>query len=315
MILQTGMRTDIPAFYAQWFLNRLRAGFVDVRNPYNPHAVTRYRITPDVVDLIGFCTKNPAPMLPHLNALSRFGQYWFITITPYGRDIEPNVPPAARVIEDFRRLSDVVGPDSMGWRYDPILIDSSYTAERHIDAFDRMAKALSGATHTAVISFIDLYSKVRRNFPEAREVSAELRLKLGGAMAEIAKANGMTLRPCGEGSELAAFGADCSGCMTAAVFERALGRRLNVPAQARRGARKDCACLLSADIGAYNSCPHLCRYCYANADAAKVRANFRMHDPESSMLIGRLTDQDTVHMADQRSWLDDRVALDLSAAP
>ena len=94
MILQTGMRTDIPAFYTPWFLNRLRAGFVLVRSPYAPQRVTRYSLSPDVVDLIGFCTKNPGPMLPHLDALRPYaGQYWFVTLTPYGRDIEPNVPP------------------------------------------------------------------------------------------------------------------------------------------------------------------------------------------------------------------------------
>lgn len=113
MILHTGMRTDIPAFYTPWFLNRLREGFVLVRNPFDPSAVTRYRLEPSVVDLFCFCTKNPAPMLPHLAALEPFGQYWFVTITPYGRDIEPNVPPKEQVLESFLRLSEKLGPT--GW--------------------------------------------------------------------------------------------------------------------------------------------------------------------------------------------------------
>ena len=92
MIINTGMRTDIPAFYTDWFVNRLKAGFVLVRSPYNPRSVTRYRLSPDVVDLIGFCTKNPAPMLPYMDMLHPYGQYWFVTITPYGREIEPCVP-------------------------------------------------------------------------------------------------------------------------------------------------------------------------------------------------------------------------------
>lgn len=118
MIIQTGMRTDIPAFYAEWFVNRIKEGFVLVRNPYNPIQVTRYSLSPEVVDLIAFCTKNPAPMLSHMEALKPYGQYWFVTITPYGKEIELNVPPKELVMESFKRLSDIVGADSMGWLYD-----------------------------------------------------------------------------------------------------------------------------------------------------------------------------------------------------
>ena len=179
MIIQTGMRTDIPAFYTPWFLNRLREGYVLVRNPYDEQAVTRYRLTPDVVDLIAFCSKNPAPMLPHLEALREFGQYWFVTITPYGPGVEPHVPDKERVMEDFKHLSDLVGADSVGWRYDPILIDGTYSVERHIRDFEHMARTLSGYTESCVISFIDLYQKVKRNFPEVREVQKADRIALG----------------------------------------------------------------------------------------------------------------------------------------
>ena len=179
MIIQTGMRTDIPAFYAEWLANRLRAGYVLVRNPYNPVSVTRYSLSPEVVDAIGFCTKNPEPMLEYLPLLEPYGQYWFVTITPYGPDIEPNVPPTEAVISSFRALSARVGVDSMGWRYDPILLNGQWTVEKHIDAFRHMAAALEGSTRTCVISFIDLYEKVKRNFPEARRVAREQRIALG----------------------------------------------------------------------------------------------------------------------------------------
>ena len=138
MIIQTGMRTDIPAFYSDWFANRLREGFVLVRNPYNPSSVTRYDLNPDVVDMIGFCSKNPAPMLKYMDLLKPYGQYWFVTITPYGKEIEPNVPDKDAVIAAFCRMSEIVGVNSMGWRYDPILIDQDWTAERHIEAFSYM---------------------------------------------------------------------------------------------------------------------------------------------------------------------------------
>ena len=309
MIINTGQRTDIPAFYADWFVNRLKAGFVLVRNPYNPRSVTRYRLSPEVVDLIGFCTKNPAPMLPHMDLLRPYGQYWYVTITPYGKEIEPGVPDKREVLDSFRRLSDIVGPDRVGWRYDPVFISGNYPAERHIRAFEYMAQTLSGYTRTAVISFVDLYEKTKRNFPEVRPVTEEQRLLLGKAFVKIAGQYGMTVRPCGEGDELARFGADCSGCMTVAMYEQALGRRLKVPKTAP--ARKECACYLGGDIGAYNTCGHLCQYCYANNDAATVRRNLAAHDPESPLLIGHLEPGDQVHEAKQESWIDPQITMEL----
>ena len=308
MIINTGQRTDIPAFYSEWFANRLKAGFVLVRNPYNPISVTRYRLSPDVVDLIGFCTKNPAPMLPKMDLLRDYGQYWYVTITPYGKEIEPRVPDKREVLESFRQLSEIVGPERIGWRYDPVFISDAYPAERHIRAFEYMAKALEGYTHTAVISFVDLYEKTKRNFPEVRPVDPEQRLLLGKAFTETGRQYGMTIRPCGEGDELAQFGADCGGCMTVAMYEQALGRRLKVPKFVP--ARKECACYLGGDIGAYNTCGHLCRYCYANYDAETVRRNMAAHDPQSPLLTGHLMPGDQVHEARQESWIDPQISMD-----
>jgi len=309
MIINTGQRTDIPAFFSEWFVNRLKDGYVLVRNPYNPQSVTRYRLSPDVVDIIGFCTKNPEPMLPRMELLKPFGQFWYVTITPYGKEIEQRVPDKSKVLDTFRRLSDIVGPDRIGWRYDPIFVSAEYTLERHLKDFERMAKELFGSTHIAVISFIDLYEKTRRNFPEAREVTTGERLLLGKAMIEIAGNYGMTVYPCAEGRELAPFGADCGGCMTVAMYEKALGQRLKVPA--KTSAREQCVCYLGGDIGAYNSCGHLCRYCYANYDAETVGANMRKHDPKSPLLIGRLMPEDVVHEAKQESWIDRQIMMDL----
>ena len=309
MIINTGQRTDIPAFFSQWFANRLKAGFVLVRNPYNPKSVIRYRLTPDVVDLVGFCTKNPAPMLPYMDLLEPFGQWWYVTITPYGKDIEPNVPDKLKVLESFRQLSEIIGADRMGWRYDPIFISEEWSAERHIKAFEYIARTLEGYTHTAVISFIDLYEKTRKNFPEVQGVPDDERLRLGKAFVEIASRYGMTVRPCAEGTDLARFGADCSGCMTVAMYEKALRKNLIAPRFAP--ARKECACYLGSDIGAYNTCGHLCRYCYANYDAATVRHNMKLHDPESPLLIGHLLPDDEVRDAVQESWIDQSLTLGL----
>ena len=172
-----------------------------------------------------------------------------------------------------------------------------------------MAAALEGYTKTAVISFIDLYPKVKRNFPEAREVAREQRLALGREMVRIAASHGMVLKPCAEGDELAVYGADCGGCMRIADYERAIGRRLKAPK--RQGARSACACYLSCDIGAYNTCRHLCRYCYANAEPSKVLARSRLHDPKSPFLIGGYMDGDQIHDVPQRSWIDGQTRLTL----
>lgn len=301
MIINTGQRTDIPAFYADWFANRLREGFVCVRNPYYPDQVSRYRLDPSVVDCIGFCTKNPAPMFPYMDLLKDFGQYWFVTITPYARDVEPNVKDKHELLEDFKKLSGIVGVDSIGWRYDPIFITDKYSMEYHLRAFETIAAALDGFTKTAVISFIDLYAKVKRNFPEAREVTKEQRFALGKEMIKIASAHGMTLKPCAEGDELAPYGADCGGCMRIGDYEKAIGKKLNAPK--KKGARAECACYLSCDIGAYNTCKHLCKYCYANAEPSVVLAQSRRHDPTSPFLIGNYEKDDVINDVQQKSWI------------
>ena len=309
MIINTGQRTDIPAFYSDWFANRLREGFVCVRNPYYPKQVSRYRLDPSVVDCIGFCTKNPEPMFRYFDLLKNYGQYWFVTITPYGRDIEPNVKDKHRLLDDFRRLSDMVGVNAVGWRYDPIFISEKYSFDYHLRAFEKMASELDGYTETAVISFIDLYAKVRRNFPEAREVTKEERLSLGKALVEIAAAHGMTVKPCAEGNDLAMFGAECGGCMRIGDYEKAIGQRLNAPK--KKGARAECACYIACDIGVYNTCKHLCRYCYANAEPAKVLAQSRLHDPESPFLIGNYLKDDMIHDVPQMSWIEEQGIIDL----
>ncbi len=307
MIIQTGNRTDIPAFYAKWFANRLREGFVLVRNPFNPVSVTRYRLNPTVVDLMVFCSKNPAPILPYMDLLAPYRQYWFVTITPYGRDLEPHVPDKKAVMQTFRALSSIVGAENMCWRYDPILIDEQWTPERHLEAFSSMCETLAGATRTCVISFIDLYEKVKKNFPEARTVPFDIQLSLTRGFVRTAAAYDIIIKPCGESPGLASVGADCSGCMTRQVFESAVGQNLILPPNPNN--RKECACYITADIGAYNTCGHLCRYCYANADRDAVRRSMQQHDPASPLLIGHTGPDDIIHDARQTSWIDPQLRL------
>lgn len=307
MIINTGMRTDIPAFYSEWFVNRLREGFVYTRNPYNPVQVTKYSLSPDMVDIIAFCTKNPAPMLPYMDLLKPYGQYWFVTITPYGKEVEPNVPDKEIVMQNFIELSKNIGKDSMGWRYDPIMITDEYSVEWHISQFEQMARTLSVYTNTCVISFIDIYEKVQRNFPQAKTVSKNDRILLGKEFVRIGKEYDMVIRPCAEGTELSEYGADCSGCMTKYTFENAIHSKLNAPKVHSK--RNECACLLGKDIGQYDTCGHLCKYCYANASAEAVKMNMKKHNPISPLLIGELQPEDMIHEAKQEKWRDDQLNI------
>lgn len=303
MIINAGMRTDIPGYYSEWFYNRIKDGFVYVRNPYYPEQITKYILSQDVVDCICFCTKNPKPMLNRMNELSGFKQFWFVTITPYEKDIEPYVPNKLNVMESFKKLSEKVGIKAISWRYDPIFITEKYNLDFHIKSFEKMAQNLSGYVDNCVISFVDLYQKTKRNFSGVREVTRDERLKLGEAFADIGKKYGIKIRSCCEGTELEVFGVDVSGCMTQNIIERAIGSSLEVP-KSRKWAREECDCLISSDIGEYNTCGHGCVYCYANYDRETVVRNMKLHNSISPLLIGELKENDIIHEAKQESWSD-----------
>ena len=306
MILQTGMRTDIPAFYSEWFMNRIKEGYVLVRNPYYPEQVTRYEINTNVVDLIAFCTKDPIPMMKYTEKLKAYGQYWFVTITPYGKDLEPNVPDKNIVIKCFRELSGIVGINSMGWRYDPVIVSKKYTVDHHISAFEKIASQLYGCTETCIISFVDLYEKVKRNAPEIREVTPSEQITLAKVFAGIGSRYGIKVKGCHEDPTLAEYGIDISGCLNRSVYEKALGISLDMP---KRRSQRECSCFFGTDIGAYNSCGHLCRYCYANADTAVVKRNMSRHDPNSPFLIGGSLPDDIIRNAEQHSYIDEQLSL------
>ena len=301
MILNTGLRTDIPGFFSEWFYNRIDEGFVYVRNPYVKNQIYSYRLDPELIDCIIFCTKNPKPMFENLEKIDKFNQYWHITITPYEKEIEPNVPPVDDVLESFKYLSKKLGKENVTLRYDPIFINEKYTLEKHIESFEYIANSLSDYTTEAIISFIDLYEKTKRNFPKAREVTKDERLKLGKEFAQIGKKNNITIKTCVEGTELDKFGIDSSGCMTKEVIERAINKNLNVPKQKARNG--ECYCLLNNDIGEYNTCDHGCLYCYANSNKRLVKRNLKLHDPKSPILIGEIKEDDIIKEMNQKSLI------------
>ena len=301
MILNTGLRTDIPGFFSEWFYNRIDDGFVYVRNPYAKNQIYSYRLDPELIDCIIFCTKNPKPMFENLEKIDKFNQYWHITITPYEKEIEPNVPPMNDVLESFKYLSKKLGKENVTLRYDPIFINEKYTLEKHIESFEYIINSLSDYTTEAIISFIDLYEKTKRNFPKAREVTKDERLKIGKEFARIGNENNIRIKTCVEGTELDKFGIDSSGCMTKEVIERAINKNLNIPKQKARNG--ECYCLLNNDIGEYNTCGHGCLYCYANSNKRLVKRNLKLHDPKSPILIGEIKEDDIIKEMNQKSLI------------
>lgn len=300
MILNTGSRTDIPAYYSDWFYNRIKEGYVFVRNPYYKTQVTKYMLTPEVIDVMVFCTKNPQPMLDRIGQLSAFDTFWFVTITPYGKEIEPCVPDKDKVIHSFQQLSKLVGKKRISWRYDPVFLTDKYSISYHMEQFHHMAKALSGYTDQCVVSFIDLYEKTKKNFAGVRSVTRKEQEQLIAAFSKIAKEYHFQINLCCEDAGLVRECVDADGCMSKAVLERALGCKLDVPN--KKTARKECSCLLGADIGAYNTCGHGCLYCYANYDRKTVVENRKLHHVDSPLLIGGIKKDDIIKQAEQKSW-------------
>lgn len=300
MIINTGMRTDIPAFYSEWLMNRIREGFVYTRNPYYRHQVTKYNLDKKVVDCLAFCTKNPAPMLKYIDELKEYSMYWFVTITPYGKNIEPNVPDKLKVIESFKELSDKIGSKRVALRYDPIFIGEGFNVERHIKAFEKILGMLKGYTYDCTISFLDMYEKVKRNTQGIRPPNIEEQKIIATEFARIGKENNMTVHACLENEFLNKYGIDCTGCMSKQIVERAINTKLSPPKE--KNVRAKCDCLLGRDIGAYNTCGHLCKYCYANIDSKTVKENMKKHIKTSPFLIGDIEEGDVITEAKQKSW-------------
>lgn len=306
MIINTGQRTDIPAFYSDWFYNRIHEGYVYVRNPYFPKRVNKFILNPQIVDCLCFCTKNPAPMLKRLDEIKQYRQFWFVTITPYDPDVERHVPLVKDVIKSFQQLSLKVGQSCVGWRYDPVFINDKYTVEYHIKAFHYIAKHLSKYTSRCVISFIDLYEKTKRNFPYCQEVPLSIQHQLMKAFSTIAKQYDIQLYACAESKEFEKYGVNCQGCMSQNVIEKALNIDLTLK---KTNIRNECQCLLGNDIGTYNTCLHGCLYCYANVDYKKVLDLYQKHDPHSPLLIGYLQEDDELIQTHQFSSLNRQLSF------
>ena len=296
MIISASRRTDIPAFYSTWLLNRLQAGYVLVRNPFNPHQVSRVLLDPDVVDGIVFWTKNPAPMLERLEEIDRLGYRFFFqfTITAYDHSLEKNVPTMAAVIATFRDLAARISPERVLWRFDPILFTPVFTPAYHLHWFDHLAAQLHGSTSRCTISFLSMYAKCKRNLQglELLALDERKRMQFVAQLAAIAKKYQIQLLACCDSFLQEQGGITAARCIDGQLLASILGEPLRVSKAA--GQRPGCGCVASIDIGAYNTCPHGCRYCYANSSEQLGTQNFASHDPDSPFLTGVLTGKETI---------------------
>jgi len=281
MIISASRRTDIPAYYAEWFMNRLKEGFALVPNPFNSGQISRVALSPSVVDCIVFWTKNPRPMLPNLREIENMGYpfYFQFSLLPYGRDIEPNLPPQKERVETLRLLSAAIGPARVVWRYDPVIIDALHTVDWHLAQFQEMCSALKGLVNRCIISFVDTYRHGRFDEPAEADMRA-----VAKGFAAIAAPHGLPLYTCAEAIDLQAYGIGHASCIDKAMIEQTVGMALAVPRD--KNQRPHCQCVESVDMGVYNTCANGCRYCYATKSAARAAERAESHDPLAPMLTG-----------------------------
>jgi hypothetical protein len=292
MIISASRRTDIPGYYSEWFLNRIKEGYLYVRNPFNARQVSKVNLSPDAVDSLVFWTKNPAPMLGRLGELKNYFYYFLFTLNPYDQDLEPHLPPKDRLVDTFRRLAGMLGPDRVIWRYDPIVLNKKYTVDYHVQHFVRLAGLLQGCTKTCTISFLDFYRKIAGNVRELglQPLVTEDRRRLAESCAEIGAASGVKIVCCAEDIDLSDLNITPACCIDAGLVEKMTGRKLKVKKD--RNQRRECGCAASTDIGMYNTCPSGCKYCYANYSARSVQKNIRLYDPASPLLCSRVESWD-----------------------
>ena len=295
MILSVSRRTDIPNYYSEWFFNRLKDGFLYVRNPMNFHQISEIKISPDVVDCIVFWTKNPLPMMERLDELEAYNYYFQFTLTGYGNDVERNLPnKKTSVIPIFQELSNKIGKEKVVWRYDPIFFSNRYNVQYHLKAFRSIAEALSGYTEKCVISFLDIYPKNKKNMDNLLSYDlsdSELR-EFAKELSNIAKENHIKIGSCAEKVDLDEYGIIHNSCIDKELIEKIIGCKLKINKD--KNQRIECGCVESVEVGTYNTCKNGCVYCYANYSAKSVESNFQKYDTLSPLLCGHIEKDDRI---------------------
>ena len=283
MIISASRRTDIPALYSKWFLNRLEAGFVMVPNPRVPNRLGRVELSPNNVDCIIFWTKNPAPMLDKLAQIEAMGYafYFQFTLTPYGNTIERNLPQKTELISIFKELGQRFGSERLVWRYDPILLDATHSIHWHYEQFYELSEKVHPYTRRCILSFIDPYKHITGRFQEVRR---EEMIAVASGFSKIAEKYGLVLFACAEETYLTECGVGRSSCIDQELIEKILG--CGIRARKDVAQRPACACIESVDIGVYDTCINECAYCYATTSPKTALRRFENHAPDAPMLTG-----------------------------
>ena len=291
MVLNVSGRTDVVAFYIEWFMNRYKEGFVDVRNPFNPKLVSRIYFSD--VDAIVFCTKNPTPILKYIDKIKQ-PILFHITLTPYKKDIEPNVLPKGIIIESIKKLSKLIDKNNIYVRYDPIFISDKYNLDYHIKSFDSLCSKLNGYVKHIIISFMDEYKNVSKNdyIIKSKQITDLDYEIIGKNFSKIAECYNMTIQTCSEERNLVEYGFQKKDCISHELAFKLTGKTNFKSWKARNN--KNCKCIEMVDIGMYNTCKHYCKYCYANYDEKNIEKNVKLHDKNSSLLIGYLKEDDII---------------------
>ena len=289
MILSVSRRTDIPAFYGKWFMQRLKEQYVLVRNPFNANLVSRIPLSPSHIDVIVFWTKNSKPMHKYLKDIDNMGyKYYFqYTITPYKKDMEENLLDKKIIINSFQELSTLIGKEKVILRYDPIVLTSSYTIDYHIKAFEKLCNHLKDYTNKIIFSFLDDYKKISKNMKNhnVHNITTDDMHKLAENFSSIAKSHNIILESCAEKIDLEKYNINHGKCIDDELIEKITGAKLKAPKDNQREA---CGCIKCIDIGEYNSCIHNCLYCYANVNKDSAYKNYKLHNPLSPLLIGNI---------------------------
>ena len=310
MIISASRRTDIPTYYSEWFFNRLREGYVLVRNPMNARQISRISLSPEAVDGIVFWTKNPVPMLSRLGELEPYPYYFQFTLTAYGRDVEPNLPGKNGVlIPAFQELSRMAGRERVVWRYDPIFLSDRYTVEYHCRYFRVLAAKLGEYTEKCTVSFLDFYRSTARNMRSLhiREMTAAQQREMMERFSEIAGEYGLYIDTCSEAISLEDLGVSHASCVDRERLERIGGYRLK--AGRDRNQRKECGCAASVDIGAYDTCRNGCLYCYATDSPPRAAERVRAHRPDSPILFGTVGPEDVIREREAVSLREQQLSL------
>ena len=291
MIINVGGRTDIVNYYTPWLLNRLEEGYVYSRNPFARENVYKLSLKSEDVDCLLFCSKNYKPILKHIGDIDeKYNILCNYTITAYGKDIEPKVPPINQSIKTLKRLSDIVGVNKILWRYDPILLTEKYTVEKHLETFEYMAEKISPLVYRCIFSFVDMYKKVEENMPEIIPFTDEDKVKLLKGIGEISKKYNLYTQTCATNENYEKYGIHAAGCTTREILEQA--HNVVYKNVKGTGIRENCHCIPSRDIGTYNSCLSECKYCYANRKPDIPKKVIKMHDEKSPLLLGQLKEND-----------------------